>query len=63
MWCDSPYWDNGGIGDAGAVTWGSKTNGVSGVVSVANSLIGSSINDWVGSVLSLEQWQLHGKQP
>ena len=44
----SPKWNNGGVVDAGAVTWGSGTEGVSGIVSAANSLIGSTANDWVG---------------
>jgi hypothetical protein len=44
----SPNWDNGGAMDAGAVTWGDGTNGTSGVVSAANSLVGSSSNDNVG---------------
>ena len=43
-----PYWDNGAATDAGAVTWGSGTAGVSGVVSAANSLVGSTANDQVG---------------
>jgi hypothetical protein len=41
----SPYWHNG----AGAVTWGSGTAGVSGIVSATNSLVGSKANDQVGS--------------
>ncbi|MCQ8181739.1 filamentous hemagglutinin N-terminal domain-containing protein, partial [Methylomonas sp. SURF-1] len=44
----SPDWDNGGAIDAGAVTWGSKTSGVSGVVGAGNSLVGSTSNDGVG---------------
>ncbi len=44
----SPNWDNGTAVDAGAVTWGSGTSGVSGVVSVANSLVGSTSYDRVG---------------
>jgi hypothetical protein len=44
----SPYWDNGGATDAGAVTWGNGASGTSGVVSAANSLVGSSDNDRVG---------------
>jgi hypothetical protein len=44
----SPYWDNGAIVDAGAVTWGSGATGVSGVVSAANSLVGSTVSDMVG---------------
>ena len=34
--------------DLGAVTWGSGTSGVSGVVSAGNSLVGSTTNDSVG---------------
>jgi trimeric autotransporter adhesin len=43
-------WDNGSTAqDAGAVTWGSGTAGVAGVVSAANSLVGSAENDYVGN--------------
>ncbi len=35
--------------DAGAMTWGSGTTGLSGVVSAANSLVGSTAYDGVGS--------------
>ena len=45
---NSPFWDNGGIVNAGAVTWGSGTAGVSGAVSASNSLVGSTANDSVG---------------
>jgi len=45
----SPYWDNSGATDAGAVTWGNGTSGVSGAVSALNSLVGSTANDQVGS--------------
>ncbi|BAN03320.1 hypothetical protein [Ilumatobacter coccineus] len=41
----SPYWDNGDIEDAGAVTWGSGTRGVTGVVSAENSSVGVSKNE------------------
>jgi hypothetical protein len=41
----STYWSF----SQGAVTWGSGTTGVSGVVSAANSLVGSTFNDEVGS--------------
>ncbi|MFN8440808.1 MAG: hypothetical protein U0175_08570 [Caldilineaceae bacterium] len=44
----SPIWDNGSATDAGAVTWGSETIGVSGVVSSNNSLVGSTSGDQVG---------------
>ena len=45
---NSPVWDRGGIFNAGAVTWGSGTSGVTGVVSESNSLVGSSESDRVG---------------
>ncbi len=45
---DSPNWSNGAAASAGAVTWGSGTAGVSGPVSAANSLVGSTANDQVG---------------
>jgi hypothetical protein len=45
----SPYWDNGAVWEAGAVTWGSGSTGVSGVISSGNSLVGSSHNDTIGS--------------
>ena len=41
----SPQWN----ANAGAVTWGSATAGVTGVVSASNSLVGSSAVDSVGS--------------
>lgn len=44
----SSMWDNGNIVDAGAVTWCDGTLGCTGVVSVTNSLVGSSPEDWVG---------------
>jgi len=34
--------------NAGAATWGSGTSGVTGVISTANSLVGSTANDQVG---------------
>ncbi|RPI81368.1 MAG: hypothetical protein EHM42_10745, partial [Planctomycetaceae bacterium] len=45
----SPSWDNGAAANAGAVTWGSGTAGVAGTVSAANSLVGSTASDGVGS--------------
>ena len=45
---DSPYWNNGSATSAGAVTFGSGTTGISGVVSANNSLVGSTFNDQVG---------------
>lgn len=44
----SPEWDNGSIVDAGAVTFGNGMTGVSGIISAANSLVGSSDYDSVG---------------
>jgi hypothetical protein len=45
----SPSWDDGATADVGAATWGSGTSGVSGVISAANSLVGSTIGDVVGN--------------
>lgn len=42
-------WDNGGTQDVGAATFCSGTSGCIGVVSAANSLIGSATSDQVGS--------------
>ena len=44
----SPYWTNGAAGAAGAVTLCSGTTGCTGMVSAANSLVGSTANDNVG---------------
>jgi Repeat of unknown function (DUF5650)/Secretion system C-terminal sorting domain len=50
----SSNWDNATVSDAGAVTWGSGTTGVSGIISSSNSLVGSTANDQVGgSVLNI----------
>jgi hypothetical protein len=45
----SHYWDNAGVMNAGAVTWGSGTSGVSGAVTSSNSLVGITMDDQVGS--------------
>ena len=45
----SPEWDGSGINNAGAVTFGNGAGGVSGAISAANSLIGSTAVDQVGS--------------
>jgi hypothetical protein len=45
----SPLWDNGAITDAGAASWVSSTGIPVGAVSAANSLVGSSSGDKVGS--------------
>jgi len=44
----SPNWDNGSMQQSGAVTWGDGTQGVVGLVSPANSLVGTQLNDYVG---------------
>ncbi|WP_446335460.1 CHAT domain-containing protein [Coleofasciculus sp. G1-WW12-02] len=45
----SPDWNNGGVSDAGAVTWGDGSTGISGAVSQDNSLVGSQAGDEVGN--------------
>ena len=51
----SQVWDNGSITDAGAATWGDGTSGTAGVVSAANSLVGTSASDKLGeNVLTLD---------
>ena len=49
----SGVWHNGGLGNAGAVTWSNGTNGQtvdgSHTISAANSLIGGKANDNVGN--------------
>lgn len=49
----SIHWDNGLVVDAGAVTWCSVTTGCTGPVTSANSLVGATMNDDVGTVYSL----------
>lgn len=44
----SPRWDNGSVTDAGAVTFVRGDTGLEGVVSTANSLVGTSADDRVG---------------
>lgn len=45
----SPLWGNGDSARAGAVTWIDADTGTGGLVSAANSLVGSNIDDKVGS--------------
>lgn len=45
----STDWSNGAVTHAGAVTWGSGTAGIIGIVGTANSLVGSTANDAIGS--------------
>ena len=45
----SQFWDNPTAPDVGAVTWGNGSTGLTvGIVSAANSLVGSTANDQVG---------------
>lgn len=46
----SPGWDNGSVMDAGAVTFGNGTTGTSGVISSANSLVGTTADDKLGYI-------------
>lgn len=48
-----PGWDNGDREDAGAVTFIDRTKAFTGVVSSANSLVGSSVDDAIGDVTVL----------
>jgi len=50
----SPIWDNALIADAGAITWGNGTGGLTGAVSTFNSLVGSTANDFIGSSFGSE---------
>jgi len=45
----SPLWSNGAISGVGAATWGNGATGISGPVTPANSLVGSTAGDSVGS--------------
>lgn len=45
----SSGWHNGSIINAGAVTWVDGTKGLNGVVTVANSLVGTHSDDAIGS--------------
>jgi hypothetical protein len=45
----SPNWDNGGNTDVGASTFCNGTSGCAGTISAANSLLGTTPNDMVGS--------------
>jgi filamentous hemagglutinin family protein len=47
----SPFWANGATTGTGAATWASGTTGVSGVVSATNSLVGTTTDDTVGTIL------------
>jgi len=45
----SGFWDNGTVANVGAVTWCSGLGDTVGTVSAANSLIGTTKNDYIGS--------------
>ncbi len=47
----SPYWDNGGMSDVGAITWADGFSSTSAVISAGNSLIGGINQDFVGEVV------------
>ncbi|HNB36873.1 MAG TPA: hypothetical protein PK414_11675, partial [Anaerolineales bacterium] len=44
--------DNGVIPDAGAITWGNGSTGTTGIVSAANSMVGTQANDYIGSTIA-----------
>jgi hypothetical protein len=44
----SPTWCNEAISNVGAITWGNGTTGVTGSISLSNSLVGSSTYDSIG---------------
>ena len=45
----NPRWDNNGVLNAGAVTWGSGSSGVSGALTSSNSLVGTTATDGLGN--------------
>src|SRR5262245_56653622 len=47
----STPWDSSAI-DVGAATWVNGTTGLNGVVSAANSLVGTTANDFVGGLVT-----------
>ena len=44
----APYWDNGGIVDAGAVIWSDGTTGRTGTINTTIALYGTTANDLIG---------------
>ena len=50
----SPHWDNNSVLNAGAVTWGNSSTGISGTISISNSLIGTQQNDQIGNGPKIE---------
>ena len=49
---NSPGWDNGSVADAGAVIWGNGGGSTIGVISAANSLVGSTTKDGLSSTVT-----------
>jgi hypothetical protein len=49
----SPFWQNGSVISAGAVTWGDGASGISGPVSIVNSLVGTQPADNVGAEIDV----------
>ena len=56
----SPNWDNGGIGDGGAVTWGDGASGTNGPINGTNSVLGLAVNGGPQMNFSYDafNWQL-----
>ena len=52
----SPNTSNGGVSDVGSITHGDGDNGTTGVVSVANSLVGTRRGDSASEILVLAEW-------
>jgi hypothetical protein len=48
----SESWDNDSTVNAGAVTWGNGATGTNGVVAAANSLVGSTAEDRIGTSIT-----------
>ena len=55
---NSPAWSNGQIVEAGALTWGNGSTGSTGIVSVANSVVGLASNYDLG-VLAIDNVNHH----
>lgn len=49
---ESSWWDNGTAVNAGAVTWGDGNSGTTGTIGADNSLVGTTVNDHVGTVVT-----------
>jgi hypothetical protein len=47
----SAYWDNGAIPNAGAVTWGDGSVGITGYIDGGNSVIGNAVS--CGGVMAI----------